>query len=366
MNRKNILYALYLFFIVFVLLEIILRIYNPFHFRLKGNKIILPVNQTEVIRNDINPRLDKIIINKRNSLGFRGPEKPLGFENVLSIITVGGSTTECHFLSDEKTWPYLLGQALKPHLNNLWINNAGFDGHSTFGHQVLLNDYLVRIKPKIILFLVGINDIENDHASFHDKLNMKGGYPDFKHFIFTNSEVLNVILNLVRGRKAQKMNNTTGTMIDLRNGKQLLLEANEVDQRIKDQEKYLVNFRRRIVQLIDTCRSNSIMPIFITQPNMFGEGVDPVTGVNLETFALKDGFNGKALWRILQLYNQNVKNICSAKGVPVIDLASLLPKSSLYFYDGSHYTNQGAQKVADILATELKPLIIGTYPQYRK
>ena len=101
MNRKNFLFALYLFFIVFVSLEIILRIYNPFHFRLKGDKIILPVNQVEVIRNEINPRLDKIIINKRNSLGFRGPEKPREFEKALSIITVGGSTTECHFLSDE-------------------------------------------------------------------------------------------------------------------------------------------------------------------------------------------------------------------------------------------------------------------------
>lgn len=39
--RKNIVYALYLFSITIISLEIILRIYNPFHFRIKGEKIIL-------------------------------------------------------------------------------------------------------------------------------------------------------------------------------------------------------------------------------------------------------------------------------------------------------------------------------------
>src|SRR5882724_299428 len=98
--RKKILYILYLFFIVFFALEIILRIYNPFHFRIKGDRLLLPVNERLVIRNTINLSLDPEIVNTRNSLGFRGPEKPAGFDSVLSIITVGGSTTECHFLSD--------------------------------------------------------------------------------------------------------------------------------------------------------------------------------------------------------------------------------------------------------------------------
>ena len=333
---------------------------------MKGDKIILPVNQTQIIRNDINPKIDSVIINRRNSLGFRGPEKPAGFANILSIITVGGSTTECHFLSEEKTWPYVLSQDLKPAYKDLWINNAGFDGHSTFGHQVLMNDYLVRIKPKIILFLAGINDIENNQPSFHDKLNTKGAYADFKHFIFTNSEVLSVILNFFRGWKAQKMNNTTNAMWDLRRGEQLILTEEEIDRTLRKQQKYLVDFRRRIEGLIDTCRSYSILPVFITQPNQFGHGTDSITGVNLETYLLPNNLNGKALWRVLELYNQNVKSICFERDVPVIDLANLLPKSSLYFYDGSHYTNQGARKVASILAEQLKPLIWDKYPQFIK
>jgi hypothetical protein len=80
---KTALYSLYLFLIVLVLLEIALRIYNPFHFRVKANKIILPANQKQVITNKINPRLDSIIINTRNSLGFRGPDTPANYSQSL-------------------------------------------------------------------------------------------------------------------------------------------------------------------------------------------------------------------------------------------------------------------------------------------
>src|ERR1044072_615924 len=198
------LYFLYLFIVVFVLLEIVLRIYNPFQFRIKGNQILLPINQKQIIKNTINTNLDSVIINTRNGLGFRGPEKPADWNNYLTIITVGGSTTECHFLSDNKTWPFQLEQQLKPSFKDLWLNNAVFDGHSSVGHQVLLNDHLIKIKPKLVLFYAGINDVENEQPTFHDELNRRGGYSDLKHYIFNNSEVLNVGLNLVRGYRAQR------------------------------------------------------------------------------------------------------------------------------------------------------------------
>ena len=69
-------YGVYLFIVTLLVMELALRIYNPFHFRLKGDKILLPINERETIVNRINPKLDPVIINTRNSLGFRGPEAP--------------------------------------------------------------------------------------------------------------------------------------------------------------------------------------------------------------------------------------------------------------------------------------------------
>jgi hypothetical protein len=58
---------------------------------------------------------------------------------------------------------------------------------------------------------------------------------------------------------------------------------------------------------------------------------------------------------VLGLYNDVVKSFSSQ--VKVIDLASLMPKSSLYYYDFMHYTNAGCGKIAAILSKELLPYL---------
>lgn len=57
-------------------------------------------------------------------------------KSYLTIISVGGSTTECFYISDDKTWTHILGMKLKSVFTRVWINNAGLDGHSTFGHII--------------------------------------------------------------------------------------------------------------------------------------------------------------------------------------------------------------------------------------
>ena len=143
----------------FFVTEILLRIYNPFEFRVKGNKINLPVYFNYKIEIKDTKRLNNFVVHTKNSIGFRGEEAPKTFEDYLTIIAVGGSTTECFLIADGQDWPTILGEKLKKSFNLIWINNAGLDGHSTFGHNVLMQDYIVKIKPKVVLFLVGINDL---------------------------------------------------------------------------------------------------------------------------------------------------------------------------------------------------------------
>lgn len=364
-NRRKILYWLYLFFIVFIGLEIFLQIFNPFHFRLKGDNILLPINQKTTIHNRINPRLDKTIINTRNSLGFRGPDTPGTFKNDLTIITVGGSTTECKFLNDSDTWSFYLGKFLEKDFQKVWVNNAGLDGHSTFGHQVLLQDHIVKIKPKMILFLIGINDIENDQPTFHDKLNNRKSFPDFKHYLYNNSEVVNLFVNAVRGWKAQRFNNTTHSLELPVQGNNLILADSIVESALKMQEKYLINYTKRIVQLIDTCRRYAIEPVFITQPNLYGEGIDSLTNANLATARLGGNINGSLMWQILQVYNMRTKEVCNRNSVNVIDLAQHMPKNSWYYYDKSHYTKEGSRKVAEIITFYLAGILQAKFPEYR-
>jgi hypothetical protein len=361
-------YALYLFLSVFLLLEIALRIYNPFHLRLKGDKIVLPVNQRATITNRINPKLDPVIINTRNSLGFRGPEPPPAgqWAHELTLISIGGSTTECHFLSDDSTWPFLLGRKLADSFAPCWLNNAGLDGHSTYGHLVLLNDYVKKLKPSVALFLTGINDVEATEPSFHDKLNTRGAYPDLKHYIFENSELLNLLLNLSRGWRAQKFNNTTNSMMVLNSVQRRVLPEAAIAARLAVQGPYLAAYRARLERLADTCIRYHILPVFLTQPDQFGVGVDPLTGADLAAFPIGDSLNGRLLWEMLEKYNDVTRRICLEKGLPLIDLARSMPRDSRYYYDMSHFTNPGAAKVASLVAEGLEPVLDKYFAEYRR
>ena len=371
---RRVIYGVYLFIMVLLLMELALRIYNPFHFRLKGDKILLPINERETIINRINRKLDPVIVNTRNSLGFRGPEMPKdgavndrglrdrGLRdgaNEFTVIAIGGSTTECHFLSDDRTWPYLLGEVLADSVPGCWLNNAGLDGQSTFGHIVLLNDHVKKLHPSVVVFLTGINDMETSSPSFHDKLYQRGAYPDFPHFLFNNSEVLNLGLNLVRGWRARLFNNTTNGMMALDSLHRLVLPDLVMRARLDRQAPYLAGYRQRLTELADTCLAWHIVPVFVTQPDQFGFGRDSLTGADLAAFPVDSTVNGQLLWEMLEQYNDVVRKLGADRGVPVIDLARLMPKNSLYFYDMSHFTNAGAVEVAGLLAPPMVRILRG-------
>lgn len=177
--RKKIWYSLFLVVTTLVLSELLLRVYNPFHFRIKGNTIQLPVNQKYKITTTASDGLDAVITHSKNQLGFRGPDLGKDFADRYSIFVVGGSATECLLLSDGEDWPNVLLKQLQPEFPTLWMNNAGIDGASSYGHILLLQQHLLRFKPKMIIFMLGINDINRVDINGFDNLQTINKSPLF-------------------------------------------------------------------------------------------------------------------------------------------------------------------------------------------
>ncbi len=223
----------------------------------------------------------------------------------------------------------------------------------------MLNDYVKKLRPSVVVFLTGINDMETFSPSFHDKLYQRGAYPDFSHFLFNNSEVLNLGLNLVRGWRARKFNNTTNGLLVLDSLHRLVLPDSVLRGRVDRQAPYLAGYRQRLTGLADSCLAWHILPVFLTQPDQFGFGRDSLTGADLAEFPVDSTVNGQLLWEMLEQYNDVVRKLGVDRGVPVIDLARLMPKNSLYFYDMSHFTNQGAEEVAGLLTPPMIRILRG-------
>lgn len=372
-NLQNISLLLISIIICIIAGEILLRIYNPFEFSVKGEKIILRAykkhSMLTTYGNSLNSKLDVKIIHTKNSIGFRGEDPPKDLEKYLSIIAVGGSTTECLLLSDGKDWPAILYNISKKDIPLVWINNAGIDGHSTYGHTILMEDYIVKIRPKMVLFLIGINDIGLEKIKSYDEKTMIKGisFASLKAFLKSiedHSEILSLGKNIDRCRRA-KARQLSHHQIDVEKlGYVNLEERSVLEKKLLEESKFLIPFETRLGNIIRISRAANITPVFITQPVLYGNGVDPVTRVDLGKIKMADGTSGFLNWKILELYNQKTRDIGKKNDVLVIDLATKMPKRSDLYYDVMHFTNKGAEMVANIVFNDLKPYIKKHFPQY--
>lgn len=368
---KNLLLVVLSLVFALGLAEIALRIYNPLGFSMKGYKIILPAHKNEVIHHRAGSKLDETVYLHRNSLGFRGPELPPDLDRHLSIVAVGGSTTICFELADDKTWVHVLGEKLKAKFKGLWVNNAGLAGHSTFGHLILMENFIIRLRPKVVIFLVGHNEgivRENDAdkdiykkltwESFRSLERLAGPLAD-------HSEVAAAILNLKRyyfpkvnwAPPQREMDLTTEPTLKMSPAAQ---EALKREYRAKNVKPYEL----RLEKLIRLCRENHILPVLITQPALCGSGVDEVTGVDISQVKVTDEINSGFYWDVFEINNEVARRVARQEGVLLIDLARELPKSSKYYYDLTHYDNSGAAEVGKIVYRHLSPYLAAKFPQF--
>ncbi len=369
-------FSLILLSLIFALsiCEITLRFYNPFGFRIKGDNIVLPVNKTEILHHGNCTKIDPLVVHHNNSLGFKGPEPPQDFADWLTVVAVGGSTTECLEIAADKTWPHQLGVKLQHDFNKLWLDNAGFCGHSTYGHYILMHNFIAKLKPKVAVFLIGINEVGvSNPREFDTRMTTSLSFRSMDKLLASlayRSEVASVTLNLYRyffPKSVQAIGQRDMGELDLTSLPTLELTAAEKAEILKTHaEKYVPAFEVRLRRLLQVTRENGILPVLLTQPVVYGPAVDPATGIDLGKIVVANGMNGEVGWQVLELYNDVTRRVGAEAGILVIDEARQMPKDSRYYYDLMHFSNAGAEKFAEIAARGLSPYLAGKFSNFAK
>ena len=345
--------------------ELALRVRNPFGFRMRGNTLVLPANKVYDIRADQASRSDQLdahVIHTKNSLGFiqvddRSATYPITID---PLVAGGGSTTEGFYLSDGRTWPERLAVRLRPELRKVWVNNAGLDGHSTFGHLLLTRQALVRLHPRVILYLIGVNDMFADAPRGFDRVAQNRWAEVANH-----SELAATLLNLYRWKHTQRFEDL-GAMpkpVALRDRPRHPVPPKVAERLWQEQDRRLAAFRDRLEQLVVLNREHGTEPVLITQPSLLG-GVDRRTGIDTRPIEVElwEKLDGALAWRLLERYNDVTRQVGRERGVLTIDLARTLPKDSTFFYDFFHFTNEGADRVGAIVHDGLAPWLVARYP----
>lgn len=358
--------------ILVFILEIFLRIYSPFQFHVEGQKIRLFPNEKIVVRHHYaSIRPDPVL--QKNNIGFQGRDydKEAG---QYRIFAVGGSTTACDLISTPFTWPVLLDSMLLKSSPQAWVNNAGFSGHTSFGHQILLEDILLGFKPNLIMLMAGANDrglsnlsIKDTYIFKPDRSSSKYSWKGKVYFFFAdNSKILSTIINLKRAAAARNnVWNYQGfyNLDSLKTIEPIPVATRDSILRAY-RPKFIPEYKSRVQKFVATCLQNKIQPVLLTQPILYDTLTDVQTGINLATIrhdfkmseqlGIKldavDGLTEKAL---LDLHNEAVHEVSAENKVPLIDLAAKMPKGFTYFYDPIHFTEEGCKEVARIVYEEL-------------
>lgn len=339
--------------VALLMLEVGLRMINPFEMRVRGDRIVLQTNVEWRYSAPEGSQLDASILHRKNNIGFRGEDFD-ELQDRLRIFAVGGSTTECIFLSEGRTWVDFLGVKLSGHFPSIWLNNAGFDGHSTFGHQILLADHIAGYQPDLFIFMTGVNDVGLTDLKTSEQSMLKT--------IVRRSETVNLIMALRGAAEARRRgiwHNTSGLSEDWLVS--WSIDRETIAATLSYARATESAYRGRVTNLVRQARSMGAEVALVTQPALYGGGIDESTGLDLGLIHV-NGVDGDTAWGVLERYNDITREVAKEQDVLLIDVARLLPKSSTNFYDTIHFTNEGAEKVGMQVYRALCPYIADLFP----
>jgi len=285
---------------------------------------------------------------RRDHWGMRGAGTPPA---AVTILTMGGSTTNQLYLPEDRTWQATLERAFKEHGQTVVVANAGIDGQSTVGTLTNLESWISFVpglKPKIILVYVGINDT-NVTGPAIDQLH----YSSFSKRWGQSSAIMRLIHTAQGWLKARqaKLNHHPVDYAHAEWTDRPNVADAEADAAKSQPERY----RQRLELIVQRIRALGALPVLVTQ----ARGDSKVESGRVVGLAAPEGRNGVDEYRLLARFNAVTLDVCRAQGVVCLDLAGELAFAPGDFYDLVHTSPQGAEKVGTWLYGKLAGLVSG-------
>lgn len=290
----------------------------------------------------------------RDKYGLRGSFKDPG---EIDILTVGGSTTNLRYINDGETWQDVIQNNFNEIGKDVVVANAGIEGASSVSHVRKFDWWfptIPELKPKYVLFYIGINDVfvKVDRWYKYDGMNKK---KNLWSKVGEKSGIYHVIRTLYghyRATVAYRINHrgfdfskSKWTTVPLQNSYDVLLEEN------------LRDYAERLRILIEKTRELGAMPIFVTQPvHMYRIREGVVEGVDRQQAYKYVFVNGVDMYYIFKMFNEVTMSVCEEQRAICLDLASDTIWEDSDFYDFLHMPPRGIRKVGEHMFEKLKEL----------
>lgn len=277
------------------------------------------------------------------------------------IVAIGGSTTEDIALDDRATWTHRLQQSLIAEFAGLHVVNTGVSGLRAANHAATMR-MAEAVEPDLVLILLGGNDW-NKHIKDHHEPDRAGWQPLPMRKTALPS-VLNdmLIVPLRRQPTGSSWSDRTLTIVrpeDLSGGRRTYGER--VPRQRFEPEAVSPAYAADLDALGSLCTELKRRCLFITQPHAYGPP-DPPAAL-LARFWMTPpyadyGLELASMAHVARLYNAHLLQFARRRGHAGCDAAAGMPPEPLLFYDDMHYTDEGAVRMAELVAPCVREILM--------
>jgi lysophospholipase L1-like esterase len=304
------------------------------------------------IRNSV-PGLSPICRHTTNSRGLRGDEPPADWEEHLTILTVGGSTTQCFNMDDRTTWSSLLQESLRVYTEHTWVGNGGLNGHTSRGHILFMTEVVPELNPDMVIILCGINDLtpslnrsSRRRMTISSNVHAKG--PGLGEFLYESSRLVQLLVRwkLILFDNADIVTSVSSheSFCETPPG----FSEGPLPSDLRLILPSLPEYESNIRTIIGLGREAGVNLVFLTQPMLIEENdhwrrlaYSEATGMD---------YSCATVWRMMDVFNKELMQICLEENIPCFDLAGALGHDREFLFDQMHFTEAGTQEVARLVS----------------
>jgi lysophospholipase L1-like esterase len=312
-----------------------------------------------------------------NELGLRG--RPFGVSSLrssrLSILCIGGSTTECFYNSDDSAWPAMMETVLTSKMGDgVLVGNAGRGGHIAKHHARQLQQYRYAAEFDVVVVLCGWNDLAavlfgnpGDPPRDIAAEALTGGV-DFSASAEPHAPFYR---NLATGRLLQQAvlrrpwdsaamigwravsQDPYGEWIAKRRAvRQRSLEAGSLTEEPQGFEAALIAYREDL-QAIKSALVPGQTLVFVTQPTLCRAGLNDEQQGRLWSCDGKRAWTPESTADMLTRVNRVMRAFFDEQGIVCVDAEAVLSGNPDYFYDDCHFSDVGCAALAELVSEKV-------------
>lgn len=303
-----------------------------------------------------------------NKYGLRGPDIDLSKAD-FKIIVLGGSTSECFYVTDNLSWTWRLQDKLSAFTKKrCFVGSAGRSGEATVEHMDLLLNYKFAPQFDMVILLCGINDmgrlLHNDANYFRKSQEIAKGNTRIFHaksIYYRDSRIFALIRPIFcRDYYDRIVQDNEGIWyLKERQIRKKALEEGGIKEMPSNLDNASLVYKNNLRKIIEVCQSRNQNILALTQPTMYRSDIPKELDELFWEHAGTTAYTAQILEKIIGAYNQALIEVCIEKKVPYLDIASILPRDDSVFYDDCHFNIRGCEKLSEILFKEVVKLYIG-------